>query len=210
MMPIPIQSEPTGFDQKVRKPGQRFLSKNPHPKSSDWKNKEFWREVLGDMYESYGGICAYCCEWMAQMTGDPTIDHFIPKSKKPQQAYEWSNFRLACRRFNTWKGHHEDVLDPFTIEENWFHLQFPSLQVVPNPEIPEEYKKEVTNTIKRLRLNDEICIESRTRWVFALAQEDISFGFIKSRAPFIAHELERQGYHDKVSEIIRISNQQVH
>lgn len=203
-MPITLQPEPVDFVQRVRDPGQAFLSTKSHPRGSEWKNKEYWQAVIDDMYEAYSGICAYCCEWIAPTTGDPTIDHFVPKSIEPQKAYEWSNFRLACLRFNRWKQDHQDVLDPFTLGTGWFQLQLPSLQVLPNPELPLEDSSRVISTIKRLRLNHTLCINSRKRWVVSLIRGKINFIFLKENAPFIAYELERQECVDRIGEIIRL------
>ena len=55
------------------------------------------------------------------------VDHFYPKSVRPDMAYEWSNFRLASLKLNCRKREFQDVLDPFTIEPGWFCLSFPSL-----------------------------------------------------------------------------------
>src|SRR5439155_22494098 len=112
MMFIEPKEEPLTFQETVREPGRAFLKTSPNPKS--WKNREYWQDCIPDLYDAYEGICAYCAEWIPETTGDPTVDHFIPKSVRPELAYEWSNFRLACLRFNRWKRNYQDVLDPFS------------------------------------------------------------------------------------------------
>lgn len=204
MIPISIQPEPEDFEQKVREPGYAFLEKHPHPTKKQWEKNAYWQRALDEVYDLYGGICAYCCEWIAPTTGDPTVDHFRPKSIHYHEAYEWSNFRLACLRFNRWKREYQDIIDPFTVGIDWFQLQFPSLQVLPNPELPLDEKNRVIETIKRLRLNHNLCIRSRKRWIMSFSSGNINFIFLCKNAPFIARELERQGYRDRISEIVKL------
>lgn len=38
-MPIEMQPEPTDFFEKVQKPGEEFLTKNPYPKGEKGRTK---------------------------------------------------------------------------------------------------------------------------------------------------------------------------
>jgi hypothetical protein len=100
VIPIKPQPEPDDFDQKVRQPGLAFLSKVPNPKTKEWR--DYWVKSLPDLYKSYNKICAYSAQWISRPEGNPTVDHFLPKSAKPELAYEWHNFRLACLTLNHW------------------------------------------------------------------------------------------------------------
>ena len=201
MMFVEPKEEPSTFHKTVREPGKAFLKTNPYPKK--WKNKEYWQSCIPDLYDAYEGICAYCVEWIPETTGDPTVDHFIPKSVKPEFAYEWSNFRLACLRFNRWKQDYQDVLDPFSIGTDWFWIQFPSLQLLPNSSLSSQQKSQVVDTITRLRLNGPICIKSRMRWVINFRDGKFPFDYLKRNAPLIAYELERQDIVDKIKDIMK-------
>ena len=203
LIPIQPQPEPAAFSQKVRDPGNAFLRDVPQPTTREWKNRAYWQRVLPDLYQIYAGICAYSAQWIPLTTSNPTVDHFIPKSAKPQLAYEWSNYRLASLKFNQRKGTHQDVLDPFTLEPDWFILDFPSLYVKPNPILSSSSTKQVIATINRLKLNKESDTESRLRWIRDFCDEHIDFNFLKRNAPFIAYELQRQDLVDKIKSIIR-------
>jgi uncharacterized protein (TIGR02646 family) len=200
VIPVKPKSEPADFSRKVRKPGLAFLQKDPQPKN--WKNREYWREILYDLHKSYNGICAYSAQWIPYDQDAATVDHFLPKSSYPQFAYEWSNYRLASRRMNSRKREYLDVLDPFTLAPDWLILHFPSLQIKSNPALQTHQRKQVTATIDRLMLNDEICIESRKYWLRAFCG-GCPFNFLERNAPFVSYELKRQDLVEKIASIMQ-------
>ena len=202
MIPVLPQPEPTTFDQDVRRPGKRFLLTTPNPTPEQFKGKAYWRRSLSSLYEVYGGICAYCAHWIPETVGDPTVDHFLPKSNYPDLAYEWSNYRLAALRYNRMKYNYLDVLDPFQLKADWFFLNFPIPLVKPNPKLATVNAKKVTDTITRLKLNDEISVRYRKSWIKDYCEGRISFEYLKDNAPFTAYELERQGLISKIASML--------
>lgn len=198
MIPILEKPEPQGFNHKVREPGLTFLKTNSRPKSVEWKNRDYWRRSLQDLYSSYEGICAYSAEWIPYNTGVATVDHFVPKSVNPKLAYEWTNYRLSSLKLNSRKKDYQDILDPFTLEDETFVIDFPSLIVKPNSRLSDQQKNLVNATIKRLGLNNEASIKSRHRWIRGYANDDISLNFLDNNAPFIAFELRRQNLVDDI------------
>lgn len=205
MIKVVYQPEPRDFDINVRQKGRKHFATHPYPRTSkEWEGKDYWVNALDDLYDSYSGICSYCAEWIPKTTGDPTVDHFIPKSIDPNLAYEWSNFRLACLRFNRAKKTYTDILDPFEIEPEWFILHFPSLQVLANRQLPDEIIQKIETTIMRLKLRDDRSIDSRKRWVIDFCKSDITFSFLKRHAPFIAFEIERQGILNDLPKIMNV------
>lgn len=192
MIPLKLQSEPSSFDENVRKKGNLFLAKTPNPSVNQWKNKEYWQVALADMRKSYGCICAYSANWIPHSTGNHSIDHFIPKSKRPDLAYEWGNFRYVSARFNSRKGSRE-IVDPFTLKNNAFTLNFKSFFIFPNTGFSIEEQAKLGETIEWLRLNlDDDLVEERKTWFYAFLEGHISFEHLKKHAPFIAYEAERQ------------------
>jgi 5-methylcytosine-specific restriction endonuclease McrA len=133
-MPVKMQPEPACFYEKVQKKGDAFLAKNPGIR----KLPDYWKVIIPDLYDAYRGICAYTCHWISDDTGWKTVNHFKPKRKYPEEAYRWSNYRLVCGVFNGRKSDYEDVLDPFTLQEGWFVIVFPSLQLKPASHLTED------------------------------------------------------------------------
>lgn len=205
MIPVQQQPEPADFSKKVREKGAAFLKNVPHPKSKDWINREYWRESLDDLCEAYGRICAYSAQWIPRTEGSPTVDHFIPKSVKPEWAYEWPNFRLACLKLNTRKGDFQGIIDPFVLPKDCFILDFPSLLIKPNRQLSAPLKEKVMATIERLKLNeDDNCVKGRQDWLMPYCRNEYPFDYLKRKAPFIAYELERQELVDKIALIMRV------
>lgn len=195
MIPVEMLTEPEGFDENVRTPGRDFLKVAPRPiNNDDWKGKEYWRRTLPYLRKGHRNICAYAALWVSKVTGSPTVDHYIPRKDDPDLAYEWTNFRLSCLLMNSRKKNFRDVLDPFTIGEGWFTLDFDSFMIHPNPTLPNAIKAQILATIKRLKLNtDEACIEARREWFECFTSGCMNFTLLEQRAPFIAQEAKRQG-----------------
>jgi hypothetical protein len=191
--------QPKGFKRLVSDPGKVFLAKKPSPSSRDYKGHDYWTRAADELYEAYGGICAFSCHFIAKDTGFRTVEHFKSKVAYPQYAYSWNNYRLVCGLLNGRKGEHEDVLDPFIVKDGWFVLEFPETIIKASDNLSKRTWQKVDDTIKRLRLNtDESCVDSRQRWLdaycrFAPSDERNAFLYLKEHAPFLANELDRQG-----------------
>lgn len=123
------------------------------------------------------------------------MDHFIPKSTKPGQAYEWTNFRLCRTRLNNRKGNHTDVLDPFTVPDRWFTLDFTSFLIRPNSALSVTEYDDVQKTIDRLDLNgDDDYVQERIHVIqeYCLGNADIAA--VDARWPFVAREMRAQDF----------------
>jgi hypothetical protein len=204
VIPISPQPEPTDFEVLVRAPGRRYIATNPFPTTKEWKTHAYWTRVLNELWVAYRGICAYGAHWIAPGEGNPTVDHFTPKSRRPDLAYEWGNYRLVSGRLNGRKGVNEDILDPFALLPGWFQLQFPSLLVIPNPNLAEDEKHQVKSTIETLKLNDDdTFVAERSWWLREYCNDCTNFDYLQRHAPFTAYELIRQDLVEKIKEMMR-------
>jgi hypothetical protein len=204
MRHINPQPEPGVFKDRVRTPGRRFLKRlGRTPTTKEFNSHSYWREILPQLHDSYGGICAYSCHWIPYDTGADTVEHFLPKSIDPQQAYEWKNYRLVCATLNGRKGTHSDVLDPFKVQNGWFVLDFPSLQVKPDRGLNDALKAQIWATITRLGLNDDgTCLKSRAKYIRDYCMGCVNMKHLQQDAPFIAYELKRQGLEHTINDIM--------
>ena len=190
-MHVDIKPEPPCFDMQVRQKGLSYLKQEgipmDKPLAKGVKLETYWRACLDDLYKSYEGICAYLCIHLERVTGDASVDHYIAKSQRADLAYEWKNFRLACVRMNTYKREFEDVLDPFEIENGWFHLELTSGRIYANPSLSDEIAGKIINTIRRLRLDEPEFREMRVKRFDAYIMNGISSYHLKKESPLIWH-----------------------
>jgi hypothetical protein len=172
----------------VQKPGEIFLKSTPTPTQQQWRKHDYWRRIVKELHGAYNGICAYYCQYIPFVTGA-----FMPKSKYPREAYSWQNYRLVCNMMNGRKGIKEDVLDPFLIGGNWFVLDFDTYMVQPKIDVEQSTRRQVLQTIRRLKLNDNICVEGRIEALKHYARLNGNMDYLRFWVPFIAHEITRQG-----------------
>jgi uncharacterized protein (TIGR02646 family) len=181
------QPEPPDFDARVRQPGRADLS------SPAGELRSHWRHCATQLWAAYKGVCAYSSLHIPRGTGALSVDHLLPKSKRRELAYEWSNYRLACVRMNARKNDLEDVLDPFEVQDGWFALELSTLEVIPGEGLTETMRARVQKTIDRLNLNDDEFVRAREAYHTAWREGDMSFRLIRKHCPFLAKELLRQG-----------------
>ena len=189
MIYVVPKDEPPDFDEVIRQPGLRALERGDNPLP------DYWRLCLNELYRLYDGICAYACVLIPPVTGGRSVEHFAPKKKHRDHAYEWKNYRLVCSVMNSRKRDFEDVLDPFEISDGWFRIQFTTMKVVPDAQLNAARKEEVLNTIERLKLNRADCITARSLYydTYIAPVDPLPFHLLRKWSPFVALEVERQG-----------------
>lgn len=185
MIHVEPQPEPPDFDARVRQPGQADL------RSSELR--PLWRHCATQLWEAYKGVCAYSSLHIPRGTGALSVDHLLPKSKRRELAYEWSNYRLACVRMNARKNDLEEVLDPFEVRDGWFALELSTLEVIPGQGLTEDIRARVQATIDRLDLNDQEFVRAREAYFTAWSEGETKFRYLRKHCPFLAKELVRQG-----------------
>ncbi len=203
MIHVDLQPEPINFHRDVRIPGKSFLQRVPVPSGKQWKNKDYWKRTSADLYGAYNGICAYTGLWFSKSTAPVSVDHFLPKSKRPELAYEWNNYRLTTQIRNNYKDDNL-IVDPFEIHNGDFILDFPSCLIKANPNLPREKIDKIQFTIDVLKLNsNDDQVQARCDIIISFVNEEISKQYLKRRYPFIAYELERQNLLDKIKEMVK-------
>jgi hypothetical protein len=153
---------------------------------------DYWSEFEPQLRAAFGGLCGYC----AMVTMRSQMDHFIPvailKARKQEHvAYEWSNFRYGEGVLNQRKSNHL-VLDPFKVEDDWFEIQLPSLQLVLTSAVPKKSQKLAEFTIERLGLRDsEVVVRYRQIWFEMYRERKMTIEGLRDVAPLIASAVGR-------------------
>jgi hypothetical protein len=213
VIPVMLAQEPADFDAKVRQPGlsaidelvgreprlrrpgpRRKMVADTEPAISAHAFPPFWRDALDDMMRAYEQRCAYLAMFIED-TGNPTVDHVIPKSFAWDRVYEWSNYRLCTGVVNSKKGELIGLVDPIEAQVGWFELDLASYRVVRGKTAPAPLHEKIDATLPLLNLRD--CCAQRKRYVedyrLGSGNKGIDLAYLERRAPFIAAELRRQG-----------------
>ena len=197
MIPVTPQPEPEDFDTEVRQKGLRWLAKHDIditvalPPGTELR--AYWQSCLKELHRRYGGVCAYLAVFFERTTGAGNVEHFHPKSLRPDLAYEWCNYRLACSAINSRKNNFTDVLDPFEVKDDWFYLELVSGHIFPNPQLPASLQQKIQATIDRLKLDHPDNNEMRAEHYQLYCEGKITSEYLKGYSPFVWKEADRQG-----------------
>lgn len=201
MIHVTCRAEPKDFENLVRKPGLDFLQKSSAPSWQEWNAHRYWSRINQDLYKLYNGVCAYTGQWFPLTLTDASVDHFLPKSKYPKLAYEWTNYRLTTIKINRRKDQFLLEIDPFRIKNGWFQLDIPSCLLKPNSLLSEQLKSKIKKVIDILKLNDDDrMVQERADTLLDYANGNINFEFLKKRYPFLAFEIARQNLKDNLNQ----------
>ncbi len=183
--------EPPLFKDQVRKPGRAWLQQHP---AFD-RPRDFWLQCRAELATAFADLCAYSC--MYEPVG--TVDHFIScrtcKARGTLELiYEWDNYRFASAWMNSAKQNADDqVFDPFEVQDGWFEVILPSLQLrLVEADIPADKLDLAKRTIERLHLeHDERVIRQRTSWYEQYQIGELTLDGLRRRAPLIARAVEK-------------------
>ena len=178
--------EPPDFDETVRQPGNVWLREHPGEK----RPRDLWSDFRSHLADGFRDLCAYSV--MCDRIG--TVDHYLSYRNHPELAYEWSNYRYASGWINQSKRtEDEKVLDPFEVQDGWFEILLPSLQLVMTDQTPPEERERAQYTLKRLHLrDDERVIRQRRAWYEMYEEGKLSLDGLEDVAPLIARAVRKQ------------------
>lgn len=189
MIRIKRKTEPADFDAKVRHPGLSYFKGLAAGEKPNWSRHSYWRKAKKDMIDAYEGICAYaCCEISPSSSAE--IDHFHPKSRCRQEAYEWENLRLCSSNINKKKGD-QDVLDPFGVKKLTFGIVLATGRMVKLKKYDPAYEALCDKTVKVLGLNEYEYTRMRNDILDDYLRGEITISNLKKRNPFVYSEVQR-------------------
>ena len=131
-----------------------------------------WRDFIVELREAFGDICGYC-----ESICRGEVDHFRPKVRFPELAYEWSNWVFACHdcnhaKWNNWPE--RGYIDPCTMSEsprpeNYFTFDTKTGEVIPLSDLDQDRFERAATMIDDLNLNGEHHLKNRLKWLQAVA-----------------------------------------
>lgn len=180
MIPVKRPREPRAFDSNCRKPGKKWLQANPNAK----KLSALWTAFQPTLEKAFSQRCG----WWAVRIADGAVDHYLSTKNHRSLAYEWTNYRYIATSVNSSKGNHDAaVLDPFHIQDGWFEVILPSMQLVATDRLPPSLAAQADFTIKQLKLANGYKIRKIRRGYY----EDHKFkglplNLLREYAPMVA------------------------
>lgn len=153
---------------------------------------DIWSPFKHLLADGYRQLCAYSA--MYEPVG--TVDHFVSCDEDYLKSYEWSNYRFASAWINSSKQHLRaaEILDPNAIDDGWFKILLPSLQLVVTDRIPEQLRERAEFVLRRLHLgHDERVLRQRREWYRMYQSGEITLEGLARKAPLIAEAVRREG-----------------
>lgn len=203
MLKVDLQPEPATFDQKVRQPGLRWLTRKgvdtSQPLPDKFEIPNYWTKCRNELRGAFGRQCCYSGFYLRKSDVVP-VEHALSKKLRPDLAYEWSNYRYASSRINSRKGI-KIVLDPagFPMGTDVFHMEFVDGSIFPNPalnRIAQPLYQMAAETIRELGLDDGLYREERMEvWddYLCSSKGQPEVELLKKQNRFVWYEADRQG-----------------
>ena len=102
--------------------------------------------------------------------------------------------RFCSGWMNSSKSNADDtVIDPFQVQDGWFEIILPSLQLRITDQVPAQLRQKAEYTLKRLHLqDDERVIRQRREWYRMYQEGELTLVGLSRKAPLIAVAVEKQ------------------
>lgn len=180
--------------------------------------KSHYQKVYNELYELYGGKCAYCESDYADQ-----IEHYRPLSKYYQLAFSWDNLLLSCSKCNQNKSGKFEIRNAKHTYSNSLVSKMQNLisdfdkKEEPLMLNPEQISEEIINehftfdldkkilvslteemeyTINTCKLNRDVLIEKRKIILAELKELFLSFGLnITKISNFIEYKISNNHGH---------------
>lgn len=180
MIPVARVSAPPQFRQRCRDPGEAWLAANPDAK----RPRDYWSQFKPHLADGFANRCGYSA--MYEPVG--SVDHFRSWDNHPELAYDWRNYRYAAEWINKSKQTaDDDVLDPYEVQDAWFEITLPDLQLRVTDRVPAARRARATYTLTRLHLrDDERVIRQRRQWYKMFEEGKLTIDGLAIVAPLIA------------------------
>jgi hypothetical protein len=124
------------------------------------------------------------------------VDHFVSRDEDPGLLYAWNNYRYADGWLNASKKNlrSAEILDPFEVEDSWFEILLPSLQLVLTDAVPSDKRAQAERMLTRLHLgHDERVMKQRREWYRMYMEGEIpTLDALAKKAPLIARAIAKQ------------------
>lgn len=158
--------------------------------------KDLWSPFKTQLANAFRNLCAYSA--MFEPVG--TVDHFVSCDEDRSLAYDWSNYRYCSAWINSSKKDLKStqILDPCAVQDGWFRILLPSLQLEITDAIPAAIRPTAEFVLNRLHLrDDERVLRQRREWYRMYQDAELTLEGLAKKAPLIAAAVQAQRNSDE-------------
>lgn len=190
MIRVPVPEKPATFETDCGEPGRTWLEQNPdvHP-----HRNPLWTAFRPQLRAAFELRCGF----LAMRIPHGTVDHWVSINTDRTKAYDWENYRFVDGSVNSakkpaWDG---KLLDPYEVQDGWFEILLPSLQMIV-ADIPDAAVKERAEfTLTKLHLRDgEDVIRLRREWLEMHDRGELNLDGLRRVAPLVARAVEKRNH----------------
>jgi hypothetical protein len=188
MMRFERVPKPPGF-KEVEDSGRAWLDAPVDNRAK--QRPSLWVRYSEKLAEGFRHLCGYSAVYVA----NGQVDHFVSEKEDPRRLYDWDNYRYADGWLNASKKdlRSDQLLDPFDVEDGWFEIILPSLQLVVTEACPADRRERAERMLTRLRLShDERVVRYRREWYRMYQDGELTLEGLAKKAPLIARAVAKQ------------------
>lgn len=188
MMRFDRLPKPAGFED-VEAKGKEWLEAPVEGRAR--RRPSLWRDYSAQLATGFRSLCGYSAIFVA----NGEVDHFVSEKEDPRRLYDWDNYRYADGWFNASKKdlRSDQILDPFEVEDGWFEILLPSMQLVRTTTCPPEFHDRADRMLGRLHLgHGEAVVRYRLEWYRMYKEGELTLAGLAKKAPLIARAIAKQ------------------
>lgn len=179
---------PWGWQTHVLKAGRAWLNEPGRNNRNAERPASLWLRYRDKIGEKFSFICCYTVVYVA----NGHADHFTPwddvkGTPQAHMAYQWSNIRYSDGWINQSKGD-QRLPDPFVVQDDWFELHLPSLELRATGEHPADQDAAVKNLLKRVQ-DDPRVMKTRRRYFRQYKEGRRPIELVDEDAPLLGRAL---------------------
>jgi hypothetical protein len=179
---------PSRWQTDVFEAGCAWLEEPGKDNRNAARPASLWLKCRDEIGENFAFICCYTVVYVA----NGQADHFVPwdevkGSPEAHLAYQWSNIRYSDGWINQSKGK-DRLPDPFVVQDDWFELHLPSLELRATGRHPADHDAAIQNLLKRVK--DDSRVMKTRRAYFRQYKEGIRpIELVDREAPLLGRAL---------------------
>jgi hypothetical protein len=193
---------PAGWETDVFDAGCAWLSAPGTNNRNAERPSALWLKYRDEIGEAFGLICCYTVVYVA----NGHAEHFdawenLKGTPQADRVYQWSNIRYADGWINSSKGS-DRLPDPFLVQDDWFALHLPSLELRATGKHPPDQNASVQNLLRRVK-DDPRVMKTRRNYFRQYQEGKRTIELVDEEAPLLGRALRAHPAHLLPADLLR-------